>query len=341
MAESPNLQNTAAQFFRRCLAARVSDVSLYASSLSDAAIVHTFEGVLERDPMDLGLEAVGLAQSDAAGKSGAVRFEIIACREAGQQWGRQVLVIDGGAGSFDTDDVTIKGLMVEMIRDRRDMTRMTLSYNESLFDRMQQQNDMMAQQIVRADEIRLKMFEVLENLTTEKHRRDLETRRAAHNERSRERMVESFVPLVPALMNKFVGHTSGKPAELSAAPAAAPTDPVSLFVKSITQEQVGKIFPLLSPSQQGALVELSEAAEGKRPLVFGPEMITSLVKSLDEKQVEKILEVLDDSQRTVFFDLAMKVSRDEEKEKAELEARAKDIEKTTGGDILADDAVTP
>src|ERR1700675_3027017 len=115
-------RNDIQAFIERAQKAGIGHVVLYAAGATDNGIVLPLplSDMASERAAD---EAFDAAKNDTAGKTGLCRYALVALRD-GAQWGRCAFVIDAGRGNFDIDDVSMRALVVEEIRDKRDMLRM-------------------------------------------------------------------------------------------------------------------------------------------------------------------------------------------------------------------------
>lgn len=196
---------------------------------------------------------IDVCRRDASeGKSGRVRYEIIASKE-GKRLGRQALSIDTGRhGEFSLDDANAQGVLIECIRDKRDIMRMAFAHQEELFKRLAQQLELMASEKKAVEEMRLKMFDAYEYVLSGKSEREIHTMKAQSEAKAVGRMVEAFVPLLPAAANRLLSKATGQ---------KAPLLPESLksLLGSFDEEQLSNILPHLKPAQQAALLEIMSA----------------------------------------------------------------------------------
>lgn len=199
---------------------------------------------------DLILDA---CKDDAHGKTGRVRFELVATKE-GKRAGRHAISIDAGAGTLGQEDATIQGVLIECLRDKRDVMRMAFAHREEIDRRQDQMLALFHQQAAKSEEQRIKTFEVLEELISHKAERDLATRKADMEHRSTARMMEAFAPLIPAAANRLLGTATG---------TTAPLGPEMLgeFLRSFSVEQLAEIATKMNPMQQAAFFEIVELAD--------------------------------------------------------------------------------
>lgn len=163
------------------------------------------------------------------------------------------MVIDvGGAASFGVEDANMAGIIIELTRDKRDIMRMCLAHTDSIMARQQTMMDMQSKQLIAIEEQRVKIFEVLEDLTQNRHARDIAAKEAETNAIAQRRLTEQFLPLLPAMANRLLGKSTGDSA------AMAP-EMVNGLIESLDEEQLQKIASALHPAQAAVFFEFVES----------------------------------------------------------------------------------
>lgn len=216
-------------------------------------IVRSFEPGEIQNPETCADTILDAVKSDAIGRSGKVRYELVGVR-GGKRWGRQAILIDAGGGaSFGAEDASMAGIVVECIRDKRDLMRMSIAHTDNIMARMQTMLDMQAKQLIAVEEQRVEIFRVLEDLTQNRHARDLANKAQEADQKTTSRLVEDLVPLFPALVNRLAGKRTGDP--LTMAP-----EMVASLLGSLDEGQIEKIASALHPMQAAAFFEFMQAA---------------------------------------------------------------------------------
>ncbi len=242
------------RFLERVLQAGGVSVDVCDASSIDKAIIRGFEPGEVADGEAFAEAVLETCRLDAVGRTGRLRFELVATRD-GKRWGRHSIVMDaGGAPAFGTDDANMAGIIVELIRDKRAVTQMAFAHTDAMFLRQGQMLELTQKQLVNAEEQRIKVFETLEQLIDNKAKRDLDASKQASDQRTQAKMIESVTPLIPAALNKLLGFASGKPNLLGG-------KALTQFMKSLTEDQMVTIAQTLDPAQQAALFQIAEAAE--------------------------------------------------------------------------------
>lgn len=196
-----------------------------------------------------------VCQRDAKeGRTGTVRYEVIASKN-GQRLGRcAVSIHTGKSGEFSLDDANAQGVLIECMRDKRSIMAMAFAHQEELFKRLGQQLEMMSAEKKSVEESRLKMFDTLEFLLSNKSQREIETMKASTEAKATARLVEGIVPLLPAVATRVLGKATGTKNPLG-------DESIKALLSSLSEEQLEKIAPHLTQAQQVAMMEIMVHAQ--------------------------------------------------------------------------------
>lgn len=210
-------------------------------------------------------DANDAAENDVIGRSGTVRYLLCAVKPDGKTiWGRHAFVLSAGAGNFAEENATLAGIVVECIRDKRDMTKMALGYTENLFGRFQEMLEFHGAIAQKSEEKHMEMLSLMEQLISHKDERDLKKRENELTAETTRTMVRTFAPLIPAAANRLLGRVTGTPAPLG-------DHVMREFLKSFTPEQLAYFAERMSPEQLAT---------------FG-EMVSTIGKEETEKEVQE------------------------------------------------------
>ena len=193
------------------------------------------------------------AKSDAVGRNGKIRYEVTGVRD-GKRWGRHPIVIDtgiGNAGTFGVEDANLQGIVVELIRDKRLMTTVMVGQADNMMTRMQAMLDLQAKERLEVENQRIKIFEILEDLSQHKHERDITARRVEVEARASDRMVEGFMPMVPMIANKLLGKATGETLPLGG-------EMIGSLLASLDEKQIQAIMSTLDPMQAAAFISFMQ-----------------------------------------------------------------------------------
>lgn len=194
-------------------------------------------------------EADDAAQNDAVGRSGSVRYILCAINPDGKVWGRHAFVLQAGAGNFAEENATLAGIVVECIRDKRDMTKMALGYTENLFGRFQEMLEFHGAVAAKSEEKHMQMLSLMEELISHKDERDTKRRENELTAETTRTMVRTFAPLIPAAANRLLGKFTGTPAPLG-------DHAMREFLKSFTPDQLAYFGERMTPEQLAAFSEM-------------------------------------------------------------------------------------
>ncbi len=158
-----------------------------------------------------------------------------------------------------TEPANMKGLLAQLMRHNAETHRAS---NQVIH----QTHYILAKTVTSQQEYILKMendrrdsLGMMEDLLSQRHERDLRSMEAENKEKRQQALFETGKLLLPAVVNKI----SGKkilPEE---------TTPAEMMIRglaeSLTQEQLHKLMPILSPPQQIALVNFMSATQEDEP----------------------------------------------------------------------------
>jgi hypothetical protein len=210
-------------------------------------------------------------QDIQAGRSGRVRFEVV-LTHTGKRVARFAFAIDAGKPEdFSLNDANAATVLIETLRHNRTLMQMAVGHTEEMFRRMGNQLELSQRMTEATEQTRLKQWEVLELLLSNQTERDIRVEQAKSEAKATGKMVDSFTPLIPALLNRLVAGKTGQQALLP--------ESVKKLLGSIREDQIDKITQGLDPAQQAALMEImiayqAEENEANKPPAL-PEIATN------------------------------------------------------------------
>ncbi len=234
----------ASRFIDRAVAAGCTLLELRLAGSGIDAHEPVLSWPLPGAPID---EADDAAQNDAVGRTGAVRYSLVASK--GSVWGRYGFIIDAGAGILGAENATMQGMLLEALRDKREAVRMSNAVVETFFHRSQQMIEFHAEQSAKAEEKHMAMIDMLEQMISGKADRDLKAREMELHGETTKKMVDGFMPLVPVAANRLLGHFTGTPAPLG-------PEMIRAFLKSFPPEQLAKMAEGMTPEQIATFSEI-------------------------------------------------------------------------------------
>lgn len=253
----------AVRFLERAKKKGIPHVDLFACGSIDNAIVQSFAFEEDGSCEVIADDAFLAAQGDTAGRSGSLRFELVA-HKSGKQWGRFPFTVDAGDAQFDTEDASVRGLLVEAIRDKREAYAMALTHTQSMFERFETFVNTLAKQVEAGEEIKLKCFELFAQLSDNKAARDREDEKLRLEVETQRHLIESFKPALGLGLAKILGPAS--PTNVGEKNAEMISDAAQLMgvLESLSEQQFGEIFPKLNMTQQAVLLELAQKRTAAR-----------------------------------------------------------------------------
>lgn len=220
---------------------------------STAGIVRSFEPDEVVDVESTTDQILDIVKSDALGRSGKVRYELVGVRD-GKRWGRQAVIIDAGTSTaLGLEDATQAGITIECMRDRREIMRMSMGQTQQIMARMESMLAMQQEEKIELEKQRVQMFGLLEELTQAKHARELAAKEQEASHKQSQKLVEELTTLFPSFANRLIGHV--KPDD----PAAMAPEMISSLLGSLDEKQLEMIASALHPMQAAAFFEFMQA----------------------------------------------------------------------------------
>lgn len=151
--------------------------------------------------------------------------------------------------SASSEPATKNGLLSQLMRHNESMHKMTIAsmgHVISTQTRMLQQAQEHIEKIGHKD---LETFELIENLMSQKHNRELESMKAVSNQESKEKIANQIVTLIPNIVNRLGGK------KLLPERTTPIEQMLSNLLKGMTPDQLGALQNVLRPDQQIAVFE--------------------------------------------------------------------------------------
>jgi hypothetical protein len=196
---------------------------------------------------------VEAAQDDAAGEPGAKKYFAFGVRADGQDTGRvPVLVVSHVEGATVAhEDVTMGGITAELIRDRRELQKMTNSYTEQLFQRLSRQNQILGEMVEKFQGQHLRLIEAHEAAESHKEERAIRRAELQNTVYATRRTVEAIVPLIPAGLNRMLGKAMGTEDPLG-------IEVVESALQGLTEEEFIRMVQTLPEAKQAQFLMIAE-----------------------------------------------------------------------------------
>jgi len=155
-------------------------------------------------------------------------------------------------GEFSSEPPTLRGQLSQTQRHLEAVMRTSTMNTGHVMAMMQRTINRLADQNEALADDKLKTLEVLESLHSQKHERDLETRKAAHREELVEKGFDKLGLLMPVVVNKLTGR------KMLPETASSKEMMISAFLESLSPEQLDKISSTLEPEQMAAFAQAAQ-----------------------------------------------------------------------------------
>lgn len=156
-----------------------------------------------------------------------------------------------------TENATTKGHMGQMMRHNEALTRIAvMGANQAL----NLQNRTISRQAELIENLlgkRIEEFELIENLQSQQHERDLATKAEENKQLRYQELFEKGKILLPVLANKIAGR------KLLPEESDPMVETLKSFAETLSPAQISDIMPKLKPEQQIALMEFLSAMHDK------------------------------------------------------------------------------
>jgi hypothetical protein len=201
------------------------------------------------------------ASSDASGLGGVQTYVIQAiCGEEGKSVARMTFRVAGEDDNADDDSMssepaTKTGLTAQAMRHTEAIMRNSVMMQGQVYGNMQRMLDSAMGALNDTLNEKLAMVKLIEDLATEKHRRELETKKEEHSMMLKTAAYEKLALLAPGMINKLSGKKllpeAASPVELG----------IRAFADSLTPQQLEVISQTLHPEQMIALGSILQKEE--------------------------------------------------------------------------------
>lgn len=113
-------------------------------------------------------------------------------------------------GMIDTGDVgsepaTEAGLTKQLMRHLESIQRMNMQFSGQIMHTMVKENERLSTQVETMQESYVEALQTMEELSTQKHTRDLALKEKDHDLQTRAKLIDAGTALLPALANKVIG----------------------------------------------------------------------------------------------------------------------------------------
>jgi hypothetical protein len=195
------------------------------------------------------------AQQDANGWGGACRYYLKGHR-MDRPFTRSTVVRlfseDDDSEPEGGEPATAAGILAQTMRHNEALARQLVAVVGSLTTYSSETIARLTMENSQQERVRLQTYEVLEDLISKKHERELEHAREERRDKSMAKLLNAVAPLATAAGAKFVYGDKAPPA-LAAEPHM---QALAQFARGLTHEQVAGLMAQLGPEQQATLATL-------------------------------------------------------------------------------------
>lgn len=209
------------------------------------------------------------ATQDAEGLAGGVQSYAVVAHysEAPDAPGRRFTMRvasspDADDGSEDpsrTETPDKSGIVAQSMRHSEALMKMATAGAQQTIQALTRQLAIKDETIAKLSEKHLESIELIEDLSSSKHERDLRLLRETNTQKRQDDLVNMVTPLVPVMLAKLTGQ--------KVLPGGA-GDGVRALLTSITEDQFGSLMQVLRPEQQALVAnmmrEMQEADEKRK-----------------------------------------------------------------------------
>ena len=165
-------------------------------------------------------------------------------------------VLDDGGG-VELEAANPKGLLAQHMRHTEGMIRITMAATNSQIQQLSEMNARMMREKSEVEEKRLDLMIQMEQLVSDRHKRELEEKREETRERRMDAILGQVTSLTPAIMARLL------PAQAveSDAAAKALAGAIKGVVSDLSAEKMQMLAEVLGPEKGSALVEVLSLVE--------------------------------------------------------------------------------
>lgn len=155
-------------------------------------------------------EILDLAQEDSEGFSHTVSYVVLSFCGKDRKPSKRSPVIrlspDGLTSRVgETEPANMKGLFSQLMRHNEALVRTVMQTQETNTRFAEKVISRLSQQVEKHDQTRVEMFAAVEELISEKHKRDLEAQKEERRSKQIEKASEKIIPLLPVMVNRLAG----------------------------------------------------------------------------------------------------------------------------------------
>lgn len=231
------------------------------------APVHTFnlESVDENNLISLVRDIDETLTTDADGLSGVQRYMLICCcgyNDDQQKLGRLPIRYRGESQDAEEDALssepaTAKGLVAQSQRHTEAFARMAMAQTASISTIQERMISRLAEMNERLMDKHVEVITLIEDLSSQKHLRDLEAKKQEGKDATRAMMVKQVLPMLATVVRKYTGAT------IPGGASAPEMLQIRTLLEGLSEEQQEAMLSILTPAQTVAWVSLMDDLEAK------------------------------------------------------------------------------
>jgi len=245
----------------------------------------------EEEAADVAQILWDMAEKDASTRLGTntERYVVIAYRDVGgteEEDSQYSFTLHGRnrrlSAIGDSEPATEKGVLGQQMRVIGELHKLLADVNQSTNQQLTSENARLANRLKSEEEMRLKSFEIMQDLMDRKQDRDLNRAEAEQRAKRVDQVAEFALSMMPLMMAKFFGTSAGTFGNLPAGVGNAARDQsVAKVIKALSEDEVAKIAEHLEPPNRLAFFELYQSyatdlkkAEKEKPPELQDEAVT-------------------------------------------------------------------
>jgi hypothetical protein len=192
------------------------------------------------------------------------RYVMLAFRAKGEEPDARLAFLIGGKAHSDlmggaTEGPTPPGHLGQLMRHNERLHGMMMQLSETTSGRMARDLEAERLRRMKLEEIHMKQFEMLQELSDRKHERDMEIRQEEKKNERHEQIMGMLMTMAPLIASKVLGPAGTAAAGPSLPAAGARDESIHQFLKTLDEQQVGTFLAALRPDQQIPLMEIYQA----------------------------------------------------------------------------------
>ncbi len=204
------------------------------------------------------------AQDDAEGLGGLQKYVLIAIRQGtGAAGGRFSFNMQGSDDSdedaFNSEPASLKGIASQQMRHNEIIMRTSVMATNQVITTLQRTISRQADLIEKMEADRAGTFQLMEELQSQKHERDIQTANHLHKQEVQKELLGKVTLLLPSVINKLTGK---KVMKEGASPEAMA---IKEFMASLKPQQMEALSSILAPEQLISIMNMYESVREVEP----------------------------------------------------------------------------